>query len=170
MQNLVKMADENGEIAPQSKYSPELDKWARRLALLGNTNEEIAAVFDIESDTLRNWTKRHPSFARALKDGREFADAKVAASLFKRATGMRVPAVKIFNDMGIPLIVPYTEYLPPDVSAIKMWLRNRKTATWHEAMTLKAAVEAQLKDGEQSPVTIFNLPDNGREQPEDNED
>ena len=41
-------------------------------------------------------------------------------------------AVKIFNDGGQPLIVPYTEHYPPDTTAAIFWLKNRRPEQWRD--------------------------------------
>jgi hypothetical protein len=67
------------------------------------------------------------------------ADAEVAEKLFKRATGYSHDAVKIFNDQGAPLQVPYTEHYPPDTTACIFWLKNRRPDLWRDK------VEQQLE-------------------------
>ncbi len=107
---------------------------ARRLALLGLTDTEIADLFGISPDTLYEWRRRHPEFSDSLDAAKIEADAHVAEGLYNRARGMSVPAVKIFQGTpeGGPVIVPHQEHLPPDVGAAKLWLRNRQPERWRE--------------------------------------
>ena len=53
-------------------------------------------------------------------------------SLFLKATGYSHPAVKIFLPAGSrkPVVVPYTEYYPPDTGAAALWLHNRDPKRW----------------------------------------
>ena len=62
------------------------------------------------------------------------ADAEIAESLYNRARGMSLPAVKIFQGTpeGGPVIVPHQEHLPPDVGAAKLWLSRRQPDLWRE--------------------------------------
>jgi hypothetical protein len=46
--------------------------------------------------------------------------------------GYTYEAVKIFNDGGNPLVVSYQQHVPPDVSAAKHWLHNRRPDRWRE--------------------------------------
>lgn len=103
---------------------------AYKLCLLGLTDVQVALCFDVNADTLNEWKHKYPEFDGALKRGREQADQAVAHSLFQRAIGYRHRSVKIFNNEGVPLIVPFTEYFPPDVTACIFWLKNRHRDKW----------------------------------------
>jgi len=117
-----------------TRYEPAFRSRARRLALLGLTDTEIADLFGISPDTLYEWRRRHPEFSDSLDAAKIEADAHVAEGLYNRARGMSVPAVKIFQGTpeGGPVIVPHQEHLPPDVGAAKLWLRNRQPERWRE--------------------------------------
>lgn len=117
-------------IDPRSSYTLYHPKRAFRLALLGKTNVEMSEVFGISVVTFNVWMHKYPKFANAVSLGRTEADAKVAHSMFKRATGFSKRQVKIFNHMGEPLIVPYDEYYPPDTGAARNWLSNRQRGLW----------------------------------------
>jgi hypothetical protein len=115
-------------------YDPCFAPRARKLALLGMTDVEIAEFFGVQPSTLYRWRNEIPEFSEALLDGKAAADAEVATSLYNRACGMKVPAVKIFQGTpdGDPVVVPYQEHLPPDVGAAKLWLTNRQPGRWRE--------------------------------------
>src|SRR5712691_7658233 len=117
-----------------TRYEPAFCPRARRLALLGLTDTEIADQFGISPDTLYEWRRRHPEFSDSLDAGKIEADAQVAEGLYNRARGMSVPAVKIFQGTpeGGPVIVPHQEHLPPDVGAAKLWLSRRRPDLWRE--------------------------------------
>src|SRR5712671_4799609 len=105
-------------------YRPELATLARKLALLGATDQEMADALGIDQGTLDRWKTRHKEFRIAIQLGKIRADAEIAESLYNRARGMSLPAVKIFQgtpEAG-PVIVPHREHLPPDVGAAKLWL------------------------------------------------
>jgi len=115
-------------------YRPELATHARKLALLGATDQEMADALGIDHVTLDRWKTRHREFRIAIERGKIRADAEIAESLYNRARGMSVPAVKIFQGTpeGGPVIVPHQKHLPPDVGAAKLWLRNRQPEKWRE--------------------------------------
>ena len=89
---------------------------ARKLALLGLTEVEIAEQFGISPDTIQEWKAKHREFSVALEDGKAPADAEVAASLYQRAIGYdNHKAVRIFMPAGAnaPVHAPYVEHYPP---------------------------------------------------------
>lgn len=113
-------------------YVPKYAKIAFQMALLGATDAEMAAAFDVHEETVRRWKKAHKEFALALTRGKTEADANVAEKLYRRAMGYSHEAVKIFQYEGEPVIVPYTEHYPPDTQAASLWLRNRQPKLWRD--------------------------------------
>ena len=118
-----------------------LEAWARD----GFTDEDIAGKMNIAYSTLREWKKKYPAFASALKKGKEVADVEIENALFKRAKGYTAEVKKTFK-------VQRSEYdketgkktadfeelvegkdevhIPADTTAMMFWLRNRKPDTW----------------------------------------
>lgn len=106
---------------------PEL---AFKFALLGATEPELAELFDIAPQTLQAWCAKYPLFKRSIVEGRMVADAEVAHSLYRCATGYTREEVKIFQFQGMPVVVPFTQYYAPDVGAAKHWLGVRQRVKW----------------------------------------
>lgn len=134
-------------IGRPTKYKEEYDELAYNYCLLGATDAQLGEFFGVEEATINNWKKSHPSFFESIKRGKQIADAMVAKSLFHRATGYQHSAVKIFNDQGEPLVVPYIEKFPPDTTAAIFWLKNRQPALWRD----KQEVDHRSGDGSMSP-------------------
>lgn len=109
-----------------TKYSPTMNKQAEKLSVLGATDSEIADFFSIDVATLNRWKIKNTQFRASIKRGKIKADVEVAESLYKRALGYSHKAVKIFNNDGEAMIVPYVEKYPPDVTAAIFWLKNRR--------------------------------------------
>ena len=108
-------------------YHPEL---IRGLALLGLQNNEIFKLIQISEDTFYRWTRQHPELKKALEEGRELADARIATALYQRALGYQHQAVKIFQFEGQIIEAPYIERYPPDTQAASLFLRNRHPKNW----------------------------------------
>lgn len=125
-----------------SKFDAVMCVQVEKLCKLGAKDEEIADFFGVSEQTLNTWKKAHPEFLESIKRGKVIADAEVASKLFHRATGYEHEAVKIFNDQGTPLVVPYTEHYPPDTTAAIFWLKNRRK-NWGD----KTQHELTGKDG-----------------------
>ena len=115
-----------------TKYHNDLPEIVYKLCLLGATDEEISNILNITTDTFYRWKKTHSEFSEAIYKGKEIADANVAKSLYDRACGYSHPEDKIFNDSGVPMVVPTIKHYPPDTKAATMWLKNRRNKDWHD--------------------------------------
>ncbi|CAG5067972.1 hypothetical protein DYBT9623_00700 [Dyadobacter sp. CECT 9623] len=110
-----------------SNYHPEI---TYKLCSLGLTDADLAFVFDVTEPTVNLWKIKHPKFAENLSRGKILADAKVAHSLFKRATGYQVKESTTIEvghlDKTIELRpAEVLRHIPADVEAMEIWLRNR---------------------------------------------
>jgi hypothetical protein len=142
-----------------TKYEVKFNKQVEKLCKLGATDKELADFFEVAESTLNLWKLEHPKFSESIKKGKMFADANVADSLYRRATGYSCPDtdIKVINDEIIK--TPLIKHYPPDTPAAIFWLKNRQKGKWRDK------IEHGLTDGEGNdlpPVTIFQLPDNGR--------
>ncbi|QES94394.1 terminase [Empedobacter brevis] len=132
---------EKKRVGAPSLYKTEYNEQARKLCLLGATDAELGDFFNVTETTINNWKIDFPEFFESIKKGKEYADANVANKLYNRALGYEHEEDKIFNDQGVPLIVPTIKHYPPDTAAAIFWLKNRQPAKWRE----KQEVEATLK-------------------------
>lgn len=145
-------------IAPTpSSYDPQRhDLPAYKLSLLGLSLEDLAQSFGITANTLANWRKKHPSFDDAVTMGREAADAAVADSLYRRATGYEFHTQKIVVDPKTKLttVVPYVEHVPPDPACMIFWLKNRQRDRWRDRIEQKvdATIEATVTQTDYSDL------------------
>jgi hypothetical protein len=73
---------------------------AKKLAALGLTEAEMADFFGVSSKTFTRWKLSNAEFCRALKAGKEIADARVERRLYERAVGYSVEIEKIFCSGG----------------------------------------------------------------------
>lgn len=95
------------------KYEPKMLKQAEKLVRLGVTEAVLADFFDVDVATFRRWKHRYPDLRAVVEKGKLMQDAEVASSLYNRAKGMKIRAVKIFYDadkMARAEAVYYAEY------------------------------------------------------------
>jgi len=90
-----------------TKYHKDMPEQARKLCLLGATNEQLAAAFEVSIESIQGWLRNKPEFLQAVKDGRENADGQIAGALYQKAMG-------------------------GDTTAMIFWLKNRRAANWRE--------------------------------------
>lgn len=116
-----------------TSYKPEYSSQAYRLCLLGSTDKEMAGFFGVSEQTLNAWKSEFPEFLESTVEGKVVADAKVAESLYKRATGYTAKKVITANVAGvISDVKEVNDYVGPDTSAASLWLRNRQPAKWRD--------------------------------------
>ena len=76
-------------MAAKQKYDERFVKIAKVLCMRGGTDEDLADAFEVSPRTINRWKKDYPEFAEALAAGKEYADAEVELSLYKRAKGSK---------------------------------------------------------------------------------
>lgn len=113
-------------------YRPEYDEQAYNYCLLGATDKQLAAFFDVSEQTINAWKHKHPSFLESLKNGKEIADAKVAQALYSRAIGYSHDEDDIRVADGAIVITPTIKHYPPDPTSMIFWLKNRQPKLWRE--------------------------------------
>jgi transposase-like protein len=109
------------------KYRPEMADEVRGYYLNGATDNQVADILEVTPETISQWKRKHPEFARARREGKAYADAKVVNALFQRALGYTQRTVRIDPDGKQTVTV--TE-LPPDVKAATFWLERRQRDQW----------------------------------------
>lgn len=144
----------------KSLYREEYAEQAFKLCLLGATDPELANFFCVSDRTIANWKDEHPAFLQATIDGKEKADAEVAHSLYRSATGHEMTAekvVKVKDEKGERFeAIRYKAFVPADPNAAYRWLLNRRRQNWadkqvHEhtggiTVDHRAAAQAEVSD------------------------
>lgn len=107
----------------------KLSAWARD----GLTDDQIANNMGISRSTLYEWKRKYSDISDALKIGKEVADIAVENALYKRAVGYTAEdtRTKIVAGEEIERIITQRE-IPPDITAIIYWLKNRKPDQWRD--------------------------------------
>lgn len=139
----------------ESLYDPAMNDQARKLALLGLTDGEIAEFFGVTEQTLNNWKQEYPAFFESLCEGKTIADANVADSLYRRATGEWVEFEKAYKKAsGEVEIVKLKSYQPGDPGAAKLWLTNRRRKSWTETQNVNHSGSVELVTKQQRDAAI----------------
>lgn len=121
-------------MARPTKYKKEYAQLAYNYCLLGATDVQLAAYFDVEEKTINNWKKSQPQFLQSLKDGKAKADANVALSLYQRATGYSHTDTDIRVIDGEIYMTEIMKHYPPDSTSMIFWLKNRQQ-DWKDKQT-----------------------------------
>jgi hypothetical protein len=107
------------------------------LALLGVTEEAMIKVMGIGATTFSRWKLEKEGFADALNEGRMVADARVAAALYKRATGYEVDEDHVSIFKGVAVVTTVRRHIPADPWSAARWLSLRQRAMWSETQRVE---------------------------------
>jgi hypothetical protein len=129
-----------------SLYRDDYADQAFKLCLLGATDEELAGFFEVSAATIYNWKNEHHAFLEATVAGKIKADAEVAHSLYRSATGHEMTLEKVVKNGDKFEAVRYKSFVPADPSAAYKWLCNRRRGDWAEVQKIEHGVTAQLAD------------------------
>jgi len=119
-------------MARPTSYKPEYAEQGRKLCLLGATDDDLAEFFGVSQKTINTWKKQFPEFLQSLKSGKGVADAEVASSLYKRATGYEFDEIEIRGTDEKKTIRKTKKHIAPDTVAAIFWLKNRQKGKWRD--------------------------------------
>jgi len=131
-------------IGRPTKYDPRICEQVTNYCLLGTTDEEISKFLKVSRQTFDTWRKIHPELEAAVFEGREGADTKVAAALFKRACGYELTEERIFQYQGDIVRAEVDTVVQPDVKAQQLWLLNRRRTQWAGEQKQEVQMDASV--------------------------
>ena len=103
---------------------------AFEMALLGAEDKDIARAFGVSKDQFLKWVENKAELAQALSEGKLLADSKVAASLYKRATGFSYEEEVLHVIKGEVVRSVVTKHVIPDPWSAHKWLSARQPQLW----------------------------------------
>jgi hypothetical protein len=127
-------------------YAADFPTAAKKLALLGATDVQMADFFGIAESTLSLWKNKHLEFRRALTEGKMIADASVVDALYQRACGFEHDE-EVFHVVAGEVVRTKTKKkYAPDPASMIFWLKNRQKDKWRDK------VETGVTDNEGKDV------------------
>lgn len=134
----------------KSKYQEWLQeenlKLLKAWAMNGLKDEEIAKNIGINRTTLYEWKKKYPDIDNALKKGKTVYDVEAEQNLHKVGQGYYIEEVETYitetNGVQTKRIKKTKKWVPPNVTALIFWLKNRKPDVWMD----RKAKEVEVKN------------------------
>lgn len=123
----------------------------------GFTDFEICQFFKIHRDTFYRAMRARPEIYDAIKNWKEFANARVERALYERACGYSHESEEIFCAFGKVTKVPTVKHYAPDTVAAIIFLKNRDPQQWREKQP--DPEDESLKDQELTFHGVPNLRD-----------
>lgn len=134
-------------------FKDEFVEIARQMCANGATDYDLAQEFGVTTVSIWRWQATHTDFCNALVVGKGAFDNRVERSLAQRAVGYTYHSEKIIapKQGTTPIRVPVVEHLPPDISAAKHWLSNRRKDQWagSDGQTVNVNTQVNLADPRQ---------------------
>lgn len=119
------------------EYREFYNEIAYNMSLLGLTLDEIATCFGVNVDAVMVWKRKYPKFAKSIRDGGQFADARVARAFFEKAVGYQHTVTKVAVALdGATTEYEVVEKFPPDTKALIVWLNNRQPRRWSDRVEI----------------------------------
>lgn len=117
----------------------EITAWARD----GATDLDIATRLGIARSCLARYKAAEPTLQKALAEGKAPVDISVENSLLKRARGFEYEEVtsERIAGGGMRITKKVKKYMPPDVAACIIWLKNRLPEKWRDKQINQEEVE-----------------------------
>lgn len=110
-------------------YHPKFALIVRGFGCLGATDVQIADSLGVHLNTFRRWCEAHEEFRESLNEGRNWSNANVAGTLYRRAIGYDYEEEKLTKEGEI---VTLRRHMPGDVTAQIFWLKNRRPDLWRD--------------------------------------
>jgi len=128
----------------KGKYTLEMPEKIRHWCMDGLTEKQICGKIGISEQAFSVWKHKYIELVEALKSGKEPVDNSVEDTLLKRAMGYDYEEVStsVQSKGGDQ----YTEvkkvkkHIPPDVTAIIFWLKNRRPGAWRDKHELTGSI------------------------------
>ena len=124
----------------------KIEGWAKD----GLTNKQIADNMGITTTTLYRWIKQSDKLNETLKRGKEVVDRQTENALLKRALGYEYEETTTMTSHdGKETTKTVKKHIPPDITAIIFWLKNRKPKQWRDVNKIEVDKPIQVKQSTQ---------------------
>ena len=114
------------------QWREEYVEMAHKLALLGCTYAQISNVLGISLSSFNDWMRRIARFRDAVLRGKTLADAEVAHSVYRTATGYEYEEeqASVSLKTGEVFKVTVKKFMPPNGLVGLKWLALRDKERW----------------------------------------
>lgn len=131
-----------------TKRTKNIENIAINLASEGKTNVQIAKIINIGVSTLNRWISEKTEFRESINKAKlEFDRENVENKLLQRCMGTVVTETKVRKDKEGNVIetVILKKELPPDTTALNLWLKNRHSDVFCEKTRLEIEQYSEIE-------------------------
>lgn len=138
-----------GKAGRPTEYRKDMPERAYELMRdCGLTEKRLATAFGVHVDTIAEWKRVYPEFAKAIREGRRDHDSReIETSLARSAKGYNYNEVKheyeCDTQAGTARLKATTrirKHVPANVAAASFWLKNRAPKEWRDKQEVEMRV------------------------------
>lgn len=136
-----------------TKYREEYNDIAKRLAIGGYSDKNIAEILGVAEQNFHLWKKRYPDFRESLNEGRAMVVANIAKSMYQRAVGYKTEEVREKVDPVTGEVIERVvtkKKIPAETGAASLMLKAKAPDIYNR----KQEVDITSSDGSMTPRTL----------------
>jgi hypothetical protein len=155
-----------GETGQPRKFRTKFMREVYFLAKLGARDVDICEFFNIDSRTLSNWKTHRPEMNQAIFQGKWMFSFKIAEVLGKRALGYDYTETEYSEHVTkygqiVPTKKVTHKHMPPDVTAIMFYLKNRHRDLWADVNRQEIDASLTINQAEKMDLSGFDDAEKG---------
>jgi hypothetical protein len=142
------------------KFRNDFSRQVYYLTRLGARMSDVAEFFGVMPATVHAWGESNEDFQRAVREGSTMFGMKVAETLGQRALGYDYTETETAEHMDrnghIRTLTKVThKHMPPDVTAIIFYLKNRHRDQWADVNRVEVDTHMTVDVVERMDLTVL---------------
>lgn len=127
-------------------YIRRLADYAKTAEHFAATNAEIAQALGCSERTVIAWKGQHPEFKQLIEQLQHNPDVHVENAIYRAALGYEYEETTIETGTNGEKLIRYKKHQPPNISAARLWLTNRRPNEWRDKQTTEHTGEILVND------------------------
>jgi hypothetical protein len=131
------------------KFKNDFSRQVYYLMRLGARQQDVAEFFGVSTSTVAIWAERNEDFKQAAREGAIMFGMKVAETLGQRALGYDYTETEMAEHLDKygrvhKLMKVTNRHMPPDVTAIIFYLKNRHRDAWADVNRVEVDASVEI--------------------------
>ena len=127
-------------------YIRRLADIAKTIEHFTATNADIAQALGCSERTVTAWKGQHPEFKALIEELQHNPDIHVENAIYRAAIGYEYEEITTEIGTNGEKQIRYKKHQPPNISAARLWLTNRKPGEWRDKQTTEHTGEITVND------------------------
>lgn len=127
-------------------YCRRLADYAKTCKDFTATNIEIAKLLHCNERTVSTWKRLHPEFRTVIEQLKADIDLPVENAVYRAAIGYDYEETTEETGSNGEKSIKYKRHQPPNISAARLWLLNRRPSEWRDKQTTVHTGDLTIND------------------------